>query len=58
MLSARIEQDDYDKFDKLVRYSMGLKVQDVLNLFVVELISGSIMISGSHIITGDGHMTY
>lgn len=53
MLSSRIEQDDYDKFEFIVKYSNGKSIQEAINLFVTEMISGTIAFSGSHIVVGD-----
>jgi hypothetical protein len=50
MLSSRIEQDDYDRFEFIVKYSNGKSIQEAINLFVTEMISGSIIFSGSHIV--------
>ena len=58
MLSSRISISDYDKFYFIVNYSNGKTVQEVINLFVTEIISGSLLFSGSHIVQGDGDKNF
>ena len=53
MLASRVEESDYYKFESVIKKSNQKSLQDVINLFVVEMISGSIQLSGSTFITGD-----
>jgi hypothetical protein len=46
MLASRVEESDYNKFEVLIKRK-GKKLQEVVNLFVTEYISGNIEISGS-----------
>ncbi len=46
MLASRIEMEDYKKFEQQV-LKTGKTLQQVLNMFVVSCISGSIQLSGS-----------
>lgn len=46
MLASRVEESDYDKFESLIELT-GKSLQQVVNLFVVNYISGNIYLSGS-----------
>ena len=50
MLSSRVESSDYDKFEYIVKTTSGKKLQEVVNLFVVNMISGSLVLSGSNFV--------
>lgn len=50
MLASRIEKEDFMKFEKLIKYRDGKKLQEVINIFVRSYISGSVTISGSQIV--------
>ncbi len=47
MFSSRVELEDYNKFNAILKYRDGKKLQEVVNLFIVEYISGNIYLSGS-----------
>ncbi len=47
MMASRIEESDYLKFESLIKNRDGRKLQEVMNLFVTQYISGNIYISGS-----------
>lgn len=51
MLSSRVEQSDYDKFEDLIKED-GKNVQEVINLFVRSYVSGAIRLSGSNFVGG------
>jgi hypothetical protein len=42
MLASRIEEDDYFKFEKLVKESGKKSLQEYINWLVVESISGNL----------------
>lgn len=46
MLSSRVELEDYLKFEKIIKYRDGKKLQQMLNKFIVEYISGNIYLDG------------
>lgn len=48
MLSSRVELEDYNKFNAILKYRDGKKLQEILNMFIVEYISGNIYLTGSH----------
>ena len=47
MLSSRVEQYDYDQFERILKKRDGKSLQEVVNLFVTEYVSGNIYVSGS-----------
>lgn len=47
MFSARCEAEDFQKFEQIIRYRDGLKLQEFVNLLISEYVSGSIYLSGS-----------
>lgn len=47
MLASRVEEGDYTKFEHILKYRDGKSLQDAINLFVVNYISGNISLSGS-----------
>lgn len=47
MLASRVEESDYLKFESLIKHRDGKKLQEVMNLFVTEYISGNLYVSGS-----------
>ena len=49
MLASRIEESDYIKLEYILKNRDGKSLQDAMNLFVREYVSGNIYISGSHI---------
>jgi len=51
MLASRIEESDYFKFEELMKKN-GKNLQDVMNIFVVSCISGTIQLSGSAFVSG------
>lgn len=51
MLSSRVEQSDYDKFEDIIRED-GKNVQEVINLFVRSYVSGTVRLSGSTFVGG------
>jgi hypothetical protein len=52
MFASRIEESDYFKFEEFLKKS-GKTLQQVMNLFVVNCISGSLRLSGSSFVVGD-----
>ena len=52
MLASRVEESDYYKFESLIKKDKK-KLQEVINLFIVNYISGSISLSGSVFVAGD-----
>ena len=48
MFSARVEQEDYDKFIAILKHRDGMKLQEALNMFISEYISGTIVPVNSH----------
>ena len=55
MLSSRVELDDYFKFEAVVKKSGKKSLQQILNLFVTEMISGNLYLSGSGFVTGESN---
>jgi hypothetical protein len=51
MLASRIEETDYFKFEEMMKNN-GKTLQEVVNLFVVSCISGTIALSGSSFVVG------
>lgn len=47
LLSSRIELSDYNKFNAILKYRDGKKLQEILNMFIVEYISGNLYLTGS-----------
>jgi len=47
MLSSRVEYSDYEQFERLLKRRDGKKLQEIVNLFVTEYISGNLYLSGS-----------
>ena len=47
MLASRIEKEDYHKFESVVIRSGKKTLQEMMNLFVTEMISGNLYLSGS-----------
>jgi hypothetical protein len=52
MLASRIEKEDYLKFEDQLKKT-GKNLQQVLNLFVVNYISGSIQLQGNEFVVGE-----
>lgn len=50
MLASRVELSDYYKFESLIKLE-GKKLQEVVNLFVINYISGTIKIQDDEFIT-------
>lgn len=49
MLASRVEEGDYVKFEFILKNRDGKTLQDAVNLFVVNYISGNVFFSGSHL---------
>ena len=47
MMSSRVEEEDFVKFETLINLRDGLKLQDFQNLLITQYISGNIYLSGS-----------
>lgn len=47
MLASRVEESDYLKFEFILKNRDGKTLQDAINLFVVNYISGNVYFSGS-----------
>lgn len=47
MMAARVEEADYVKFEFLLKNRDGKTLQEAVNLFVVNFLSGNIFFSGS-----------
>lgn len=47
MMASRVEETDFVKFENLVNLRDGRKLQDFMNLFVTEYISGNLYLSGT-----------
>jgi hypothetical protein len=47
MLSSRVEEADFLKFEDIVNNRDGKSLQDFLNIFVTQYISGNLYLSGS-----------
>jgi len=47
MMSSRVELDDYERFEYLAKRRDRKNLQDLMNLFVTEYISGALYLSGS-----------
>ena len=47
LMSARVENDVFIEFEKLIRYIDGRNLQEVMNMFVDEYVSGNLFLSGS-----------
>lgn len=43
MLSSRIEQSDYDKLDLILKFKMGMTVQEFINFTTRQVISGNLI---------------
>lgn len=50
MLASRVEESDYVKFEFILKNRDGKSLQEAINMFVRDFVSGSLCISGSHII--------
>lgn len=50
MLASRVEESDYVKFEFILKNRDGKTLQEAMNMFVREFISGNLSISGSHIV--------
>jgi hypothetical protein len=48
MLASRVEESDYYKFEAVIKKSGKKTLQEVMNMFIVEMISGNLYLSGSH----------
>jgi len=48
MLSARVEEEDFIKFEQLIKYRDRKSLQEFVNVLLVEYISGSLYLSGSN----------
>jgi hypothetical protein len=51
MFSSRVEESDYVKFEFTLKNRDGKTLQDAINLFVVNYISGTICFSGSAVVS-------
>ena len=49
MLASRVEESDYLKFEFILKNRDGKTLQDAMNLFVVNYISGNVYFSGSQL---------
>jgi hypothetical protein len=47
MLASRVEESDYYKFEAIIKQSGKKTLQEVMNMFIVEMISGNLYLSGS-----------
>lgn len=47
MLASRVEESDYLKFEFILKNRDGKTLQDAINLFVVNYISGNVYFSGT-----------
>ena len=50
MFSSRVEASDYYKFEEILRNEYGKNIQEIVNLFLVEMISGSIKLHNNKFI--------
>ena len=50
MLASRVEESDYIKFEFILKNRDGKNLQEAMNVFVREVISGNLSFSGSHIV--------
>jgi hypothetical protein len=50
MMAARVEGADYDKFEYILKNRDGKNLQEAVNMFVREFISGNLCFSGTHIV--------
>lgn len=47
MFSSRCEEDDFNKFEQLIRYRDNMSLQEFVNRVIIEYISGNLYLSGS-----------
>lgn len=47
LMSARVDADTYSQFEKLIRYRDAMNLQEVVNLFIDQYVSGNLYVSGS-----------
>lgn len=47
MFSARVEEEDFLKFENIVNNRDGKNLQDFVNLFMNQYIAGTVYLSGS-----------
>lgn len=50
MLASRVEESDYIKFEFMLKNRDGKNLQEAVNTFVREYISGNLHFSGTHIV--------
>lgn len=51
MLASRVEEGDYVKFESLLKLRDGKTLQEAINIFVVNYISGNVYLSGSTLVS-------
>ena len=49
MLSARVEELEFDKFEKIMKYRDNLTLQEFINVVVENYVSGSFSIKGGKV---------
>lgn len=54
MFSARCELEDYNKFLYLAKKNNKKSLQETINNFILSVISGTLVLSGSNFVPGDG----
>lgn len=54
MFSSRVEHSDFVKFEYIFKKRDKKKLQEIINLFVVNYISGTIVLAGDKFIEGHG----
>jgi hypothetical protein len=47
MFSARVENEKFLEFERIIRYNCRKDLQEVVNLFVDQFVQGQIFLSGS-----------
>ena len=52
MLSSRVEKDLFMEFEKKIRYENCMDLQEVINIFVQQFVSGTIQLSGTKFTCG------
>jgi hypothetical protein len=46
MFSARVENEKFVEFEKIIRYQYNLDLQEIVNLFVNQFVTGDLFLSG------------
>ena len=50
MMATRVENSDFMQFEYILKNREGKNLQEAMNAFVREVISGNLSFSGSHIV--------